>query len=172
METDDGSAGENDLAWKHIRAKDFDLAEEEIRRLIEEADHGDPDRMYFLFGLLASVLNSLQRFDEATQMLVLSLAEARKIHTSTVVVDVARYSLGYQYLLHGSPEQALAEAQPVSPGIGHVQCLLHSVAAQAYWKLSRREEAVTAARKAIESAPTEERRSELSLELARILAAR
>jgi tetratricopeptide (TPR) repeat protein len=168
---DESSKALNALAWKHISAKEFQEAEKVIRRLIEEADRGDAERMFHLFGLLASVLNSLQRFEEATQMLSLSLAEARKIRTSTAAVDAARYFLAYQYLLYGDPNQALAETQPVPSGVGHAQCLLHSVAAQALWKLSRHDEAVVSARHAIEAAPTEERRSELSVELAAILGA-
>jgi hypothetical protein len=166
---DDSSKSLNALVWKHISAREFEQAENIIRRLIEEVDRGDPDRMYFLFGLLASVLNSLQRFEEATQMLRLSLAEAKRIRTSTAAVDAARYLLAYQYLLYGDPNQALVEAEPLPSGIGHSQCLLHSVAAQALWKLPRHDEAVLAARHAIEAAPTEERRSKLSLELAAIL---
>ena len=168
---DDSSEALKALTWKHISAKEFEQAEEVVRRRIEEADPGDPDRMCFLFGLLASVLNSLQRFDEATQMLRLSLAEAKKITTSAAPVGPARYFLAYQYLLYGDPNQALAEAQPVPSGVGHSQCLLHSVAAQALWKLSRHDEAVAAARHAIEAAPTEDRRFELSVELATILGA-
>jgi tetratricopeptide (TPR) repeat protein len=159
------------LTWKHISAKEFEQAENVVRRRIEEADRGEPGRMYFLFGLLGSVLNSLQRFDEATEMLRLSLAEAKKITTSAAAVGVARYFLAYQYLLYGDPKQALAEAQPVPPGVGHSQCLLHSVSAQALWKLSRHDEAVAAARHAIEAAPTEDARSELLVDLAAILGA-
>jgi len=101
----------------------------------------------------------------------LSLAEAKKIRTSTAAIDAARYFLAYQHLLYGAPNEALAESEPLPSGIGHSQCLLHSVAAQALWKLSRHDEAVLSARQAIEAAPTEEPRSELSLELAAILGA-
>ena len=69
-------------------------------------------------------------------MLRLSLAEAKKT-TSGAAIGAARYILANQYLCYGDPSQALAEAQPVPSGVGHSQCLLHSVAAQALWKLSR-----------------------------------
>jgi hypothetical protein len=55
--------------------------------------------------------------------------------------------------------------------VGHVQCLLHAVAAQALWKLQRREEARTAAHDAIAACPTDDRRMQLSDELGYILAA-
>jgi tetratricopeptide (TPR) repeat protein len=171
MEWDDKNSALNKEAWKHISAGEYEQAEEALRRLLELADSGDAHRMFYLYGLLASVLNSLQRFGEATGMLRQQLSEAKKITTSNAAVDAARYFLSNQFLLYGTPEQALAEANPVPGGVGHTQCLLHSVTAQALWKLSRHEEAVFAARHASEAAPTEDRRSELSVELAAILGA-
>jgi tetratricopeptide (TPR) repeat protein len=169
MEWDDKNSALNKEAWKHISAGEYGQAEEVLRRLLELVDSRDAHRMFYLYGLLASVLNSLQRFDEATTMLRQQLSEARKITTSNAAVDAARYFLSYQFLLYGTPEQALAEANPVPEGVGHAQCLLHSVKAQALSKLSLHEDAAVAARQAIEAAPTEDRRSELSVELAGIL---
>ena len=171
MEWDDKNSALNEEAWKHISAGEYEQAEKILRRLHERTDPGDAHRMFYLYGLLASVLNSLQRFDKATEMIRQQLSEAKRITTSNAAVDAARYFLSYQFLLHGAPEQALAEADPVPEGVGHAQCLLHSVTAQALWKLSRHEDAVVAARHAIAAAPTEERRSELLVELAAIFGA-
>jgi Flp pilus assembly protein TadD len=168
---DEKDSALNELAWTHIRAGEYEQAEQVLRRLVGSADSDNPDRMFYLYGLHASVLNSLERFDEATEKLRCQLSEARKITTSNAAVYAARYFLSYQFLLHGAPDQALAEAEPVPAGVGHAQCLLHSVAAQALWKLSRHAEAVAAARRAIDTAPSEDRRSELSAELGHILGA-
>ena len=62
-----------------------------------------------------------------------------------------------------------AEATPVPPGMGHVQCLLHAITAQALWKLERRDEARAAARNAIAACPTVDRRTQLSEQLDFIL---
>lgn len=76
--------------------------------------------------------------------------------------DTVRYMLGNQYLLFGDPRDALDTVDPVPPGVGHVQCLLHAVAADALWKLERKEEARARARIAIDVSPTDERRAQLS----------
>jgi hypothetical protein len=58
---------------------------------------------------------------------------------------------------------------PIPAGGGHVQCLLHAVAAEALWKLARREEARVSAQSAIAACPTDDRRSELNEQLSYIL---
>ncbi len=65
----------------------------------------------------------------------------------------------------GDPLEALAETIPAFGGQGHVECLLHSVAARALWKLGRLAEARQAAAEALAAAPNDERRSDLSSEL-------
>ncbi|MGB7813378.1 MAG: hypothetical protein WBP56_19850 [Polyangia bacterium] len=161
----------NQSAWDCIHAKEFQQAEVYVRRLIEaeESEPGEPDRLWYLLGFLANILGSLLRFDEATEMRRRQLAEARERALSESAVRVSRYMLANQLLLHGEPEEALAEAEPVPAGNGHLQCLLHSVAAQAYWKLSHREKAAEAARKALETSPTQDRRTELVQQLVHIL---
>jgi tetratricopeptide (TPR) repeat protein len=161
----------NERAWDCIHAKDFQQAEVYVRRLIEaeEREPGEPDRLWGLLGFLANILGSLLRFDEATEIRRQQLAEARQRALPESAVRVSRYMLANQLLLHGEPQEALAEAEPVPEGSGHVQCLLHSVAAQAFWKLSRCEEAVEAAPKALETSPTEDRRTELAQQLVHIL---
>ena len=79
--------------------------------------------------------------------------------------------LANQLLLYRDPAEALAETQPVPPGCGHVQCLLHSVAAQALWKLHRFDESRAAAVNAMASSPTEERRLEMAETLGGIVKA-
>jgi Flp pilus assembly protein TadD len=157
------------LAWKHIEAEECDQAEVVIRRLLDLADPEDPGRLWNLFGLLASVLNSLARPGEATEMLRRALSEARREDPSGSPVGVARFMLANQLLVHGDPRDALAEASPIPAGSGHSECLLHSVAAQALWKLGRLDEATAAARMSIDASPTEDRRSTLTHELAHIL---
>jgi hypothetical protein len=77
--------------------------------------------------------------------------------------------LANQHLWFGNPTDALSEATPVPDGIGHTECLLHSVAAQALWKLGRHVEAQRSARFALAASPTDKRRADLTEELAQIL---
>ena len=158
-------------AWKHIDAKEFAEAEAPLRQLIEITDAEDPIRLWELHGLLAGVLNSLSRTAEGTDMYRRALAEARRAGDSHSAVGPARYMLANQYLLFEDPSDALAEAEPVPNGAGHVQCLLHSIAAQALWKLGRRDEAQAAAQQAMDTSPTAERRADMTRDLAHILGA-
>jgi tetratricopeptide (TPR) repeat protein len=156
-------------AWKHIAVQEFAQAETALRQVIDMTDPGDSIRLWELNGLLAGVLNSLSRPGEGTEKYRRALAEARRAGESNSAVGPARYMLANQYLLFGDPRDALAEAEPVPAGTGHVQCLLHSVSAQALWKLGRRDEAQVAAQRAMDTAPTDERRSDTTQELAHIL---
>jgi tetratricopeptide (TPR) repeat protein len=158
-------------AWKHIDAQEFAEAETPLRRLIDSTDPDDPMRLWELHGLLAGVLNSLSRTAEGTDMYRRALAEARRGGDDRSAVGPARYMLANQYLLFGDPRDALAEATPVPAGAGHVQCLLHSIAAQALWKLGRRDEARVAAQQAMDTSPTEDRRADTTRDLAHILGA-
>jgi hypothetical protein len=160
-----------DTAWSHIRSERYTEAEISVEQLIAEADSGDASRLWYLFGLLASILNSLHRSQDATLALRRALTEARRIGTTRPEIGVSRYMLANQHLIHGDPAEALAEAIPVPEGTGHTECLLHSVVAQALWKLERHAEAQQAARSAVAASPTDERRSELTDELAQILRA-
>ena len=157
------------VAWKHIDAEEFSQAETVLRQVIDLADPADPLRFWELSGLLASVLNSLSRSDEATEMLRRALSEALRASPSNSAVGVARYMLANQYLIYRDPRDALAEAVPVPAGGGQIQCLLHSIAAQALWKLGRHNEAQSAAKLAIDAAPTDERRADLTRDLRDIL---
>ena len=58
---------------------------------------------------------------------------------------------------------------PIPEGAGHIQCLMHSVVAHALWKVARHEEARSAAQRAIDTSPTDDRRSDLAAELRYIL---
>jgi len=160
----------NALVRRHISAKDFAQAEPLVRRLIDITDSVDCLRLWHLFGVLAGVLTELQRSGEATEMLQRALSEARRAGPSAAV-DAARYMLANHHLGHGDASDALSEAEPVPRGEGHTQCLLHSVAALAHWKLGHRDEAMASARSALDTAPTEDRRRSLSEELHEILAA-
>jgi tetratricopeptide (TPR) repeat protein len=157
----------DEVVWAHIRARRFDEAEVTLRELIERAEPRDPLRLSYLLGVLAGVLNNLERPVEGTELYRQALAEARRSGASNSV-EAARYMLTNQLLIHGNPTDALAEAEPVPAGSGHVQCLLHSVAAQALWKLGRHEDARSAAKRAMDAAPTDERRSDLTEALAHI----
>jgi Flp pilus assembly protein TadD len=126
-------------------------------------------RLWELNGLLAGVLNSLSRPREGTEMYRRALAQPRRAGESSSAVGPARYMLANQYLLFGDPLDALAEAEPISAGKGHLQCLLHSVSAEALWKLGRQDEAQLAAQRAMDAAPTDERRSDVARDLAHIL---
>jgi len=159
----------SELAWKYIAAEEYDQAETAIRQRIALAEPEDSRLRWELFGLLASTLNSLARHAEATAMLRESLSSARRVGPTYSGIQVSRYMLADQELAYGDPADALAEAIPIPDGQGHVECLLHSVAAQALWKLSRGDESRQAARRAIAASPTDERRAELAIDLAHIL---
>jgi tetratricopeptide (TPR) repeat protein len=169
MSQDESDQGLSELAWKHIAAEEYEKAEETIRRRIAIADPKDAMRLWHLCGLLASTLNSLSRPDEAMDMLRESLTHARVLGPNATEVGVARCMLANQALIYGDPRDALAETTAIPEGSGHIQCLLHSVAAQALWKLERRDESRQAARSAINSAPTDARRAQLAAELEHIL---
>lgn len=160
-----------DTAWSHINSGRFADAELAVEQLIAWTDASDASRLCHLFGLMGSILNSLHRSQDATTALRRALVEARRIGVqgSEVEVQVARYMLANQLLCFGNPADALSEATPVPDGIGHTECLLHSVAAQALWKLDRHVEAQQSARHALAASPTDKRRSGLTEELAQIL---
>jgi hypothetical protein len=101
-------------------------------------------------------------------MLSESLRHARAIRPDAQEINVARYLLANQELLFGDPAEAVTLASPVPGGVGHIQCLLHSVIAESFWKLDRQNEARLAAQQAVDSAP-EERRPELEKQLAHLL---
>jgi tetratricopeptide (TPR) repeat protein len=157
------------LALSHIATERFTEAEVVARQLLAAVDPSDAPRLWELSGLLASVLNSLGRWQEATLYLERALEEARYLGADRSAVGVSRYMLSNQHLIFGSPADALAVAEPVPPGVGHVQCLLHLVAAQALWKLSRHDAARQAARDALASSPTGDRTSMITDELQKIL---
>jgi hypothetical protein len=157
--------------WKHIGAEEFAQAEVAARRLIETTAPDDALESWNLHGVLASILNSLERPREGTEMYAKALQEARRSGQSKEI-DVARYMLANQHLVYGDPSVALSECSPIPPGVGHVECLLHAVAAGALWELDRRDEALRAARRAVEASPTtDERRAALSEQLGYILGA-
>jgi hypothetical protein len=156
-------------AWMHIHAERFDQAEVALRESIVRVDPDDAIRLWHVCGLLAGVLNSLDRTDEGTEMYRRALGEARRSRPPEPAVDTARYMLAKQYLPYGDPALALAETEPVPPGSGHVQCLLHAVAAEALWKLGRHDDARAAARNGITASPTDDRRAQLSERLKYIL---
>lgn len=155
--------------WKHIDAEEFAAAEMALRQLIDITDPDDSIRLWALNGRLAAVLNSLSRPSEGTEMYRRALVQARRAGESHSAVGLARYMLATQYLDFGDPRDALAETEPVPVGVGYVQCLLHSVSAQALWKLGRRNEAQVVARRAMDAAPTDERRADMAEDLAHIL---
>ena len=171
MGTDERFRKLNDLAWEYIHAKEFARAEQALRELLDETSGTatEPDRRWDLIGLLADVLGSLERFEESVDMRRRALAQARACRFPESAERASRYMLANYLLVRGEFLEACSEAAPIPPGKGHVQCLLHSVAAQALWKLSRYEESAKAARRAIESCPTSDRRTELSQELGHIL---
>ncbi len=161
-----------DLAWQHIGAGRFADAEPLIRECIAAADQADHGLLWHLLGWLASVLNSLSRHDEATGVLQQAFVHARAIGTESAEFGATRYMVANQALLFGDAADALDQADPVPEGTGHVQCLLKSIAAQALWKLNRLDEARLAAKRALDIAPTLDRRRSLADELADILSSR
>jgi tetratricopeptide (TPR) repeat protein len=165
-----------EAAWSHIKAGRFADAKVAVERLISRTAPPDSCRLWHLYGLLGSVLNSLHQTDDATAALGRALEEAHRIRASgsgtTRVgpeIGVSRYMLANQYLIYGDPAVALAQAMPIPEGSGHIECLLRSVAAQALWKLERRSEAYQAASDALAACPADERLSELRDQLAHIL---
>jgi Flp pilus assembly protein TadD len=155
-------------AWAHIRAGRFAEAEAVVRTFIGRLDEQDHRNLCDLFGLLGSILNSLGRHDDATGALCEALNQALHLSGGHSEVNTHRYLLANQYLNFGDPEQALAVINVVPPGEGHIQCLLHALAAKALWALGRPDEARRAAAEALIAAPTDERRLELVSELCEI----
>lgn len=158
-----------DQAWAHIDREEFIQAEEALRLLLDGLNPDDSLRIWEVAGLLASVLNSLSRPDDATEMYRRALSAARQAGDDHPAVGPAQYFLANQHLIHGDPRDALTEANPVPVGTGPVQCLLHSVTAQAFWKLGQRGEAQAAAQRAVTAASTDERRKEILQDLDHIL---
>lgn len=158
-------------AWQHIDQQEFAQAEPLLRSLLEITDPTDPARLWQLYGLLAEVLNSLARPSEGTEMYRHALREAERAGDASSTVGPARFMLANQHLAFGDPRDALAVAEPVPSGVGHIQCLLHSVAAQALSKLGRSDDARATARRALDAAPTAERRAALTADLAHLLGA-
>jgi Flp pilus assembly protein TadD len=156
-------------AWAHIDAERFAEAELALRELIGLVDPDDHQTLWHLLGLLGSVCNSQQHFDDGTDAYRRSMEAAQRMRPEMSAVGVARYMLANQYLLYGDPRDALETVGPVPAGTGHVQCLLHAVAAEALWKLERKDEARERASDAIDASPTDERRKQLSSQLAHIL---
>lgn len=136
-------------AQAHMDAGRFAEAEVAIRLLIDRIAPDDHLRLWIEFVSLAGVLNMLERADEGTEMYRRALEEAERL-PSGKEAGAARYMLANQYLIFGDPRDALETADPIPQGVGHVQCLLHGVVAEAHWKLEQRDEARTAAKRAIE----------------------
>jgi len=166
---DEAQKALNRTVWEHIDAKRFEQAEPALRQLIELVDPEDHELRWHLLGMLGSVCNSQEHFDEGTDAYRRSLEESRRLGASAPEVHVARYVLANQYLLFGDPRDALEVIEVIPAGIGHTQSLLHGVVAEALWKLDRRDEARVAARRAIETAPTDDRRAAASAHLDFIL---
>lgn len=160
-----------EAGWEHISAGRFDEAEVMFRELLARTDPQDAERLWFLFGLLGDILNSLNRTNEAAEMMRRALAQAERLGPSRTELHYSRYRLGNHALNFASPSDALRELDPIPEGAGHIHCLMHSVAARALWKLDRREEARVTAKRAIDAAPTDERRADLMAELEIILKA-
>lgn len=158
-----------DSAWAHIEAERFAEAEVLLRQAIAQSD--EAHELWHLFAMLAGVLNELGRPADGTAAYRQALAEARSMGPDRLEVGACRYMLANQCLIYGDPAEALAEALPVSKGGGHVQCLLHAVAAHALWKQGQRSEAQSAARRALDACPTEARTTEIGEQLAYVLEA-
>jgi len=158
----------DEAALADLASDKFEQAEAALRNLIARVDSEDVARRWYLFSVLGGVLNMLDRPAEGTEMYRRSLVEARRLGPSREV-EVATYALANQHLIFGDPEDALAEATPAPAGKGHTQCLLHAVAAEALWKLNRHDQARVSAQSAITACPTDERRVQMSEQLAYIL---
>jgi hypothetical protein len=171
MEKDEANEDLDSAAWAHVSAGRFAEAEVAFRALLDRLGPGNPLGRWNLLGTLAGILNSLGRPDEGTDAYREALTEVRRVGPSRPEVAVARCMLANQFLIFGDPLDALREVEPIPAGAGHVQCLLRSVAAQAFWKLDRRPEAREAALAALDAAPTKERLASLKEELEGILGA-
>jgi hypothetical protein len=156
-------------AREHIDSENFEQAEIALRTLLDEIDPDDHISRWIELIALAGTLNMLDRADEGTEVYRQVLAEAQQMFPQAPQLDVSRYMLGNQYLLFGDPRDALKTVNPIPDGSGHVQCLMHAVAAQALWKLERRDEACASAKSAMVACPTDDRRAQLSEELSDIL---
>jgi tetratricopeptide (TPR) repeat protein len=160
----------SDVAQAHADAGRFAEAESAMRELIARIAPEDHLRRWIEFAQLGGILNMLERADEGTEMYRRALEEAQQLPSSNEL-GVARYMLANQYRLFGDPRDALEIAEPIPAGVGHVQCLLHTVVADSLWKLERHAEARAAAKNAIAASPTDDRRTQLAEELNHILTA-
>ena len=169
MARDEADKALSDLAWSHISAEEYDHAETAVRRRLAIADPQDYQLRWELFGLLASILNSLSRPAEANEMLRESFVCAQKVGPMYDGIAMSRYMIANQALIYGDPADALVEVGAIPAGQGHIESLLHSVAAQALWKLNRIDESRLAAHAAIATSPTNEDRADLAIVLEHIL---
>jgi tetratricopeptide (TPR) repeat protein len=121
----------SEAGWEHISAGRFTEAESAFREVLTRTDPQNTQRLWHLFGVLGDVLNSLHRTDEAAEMMRRALSQAERLGTSRTEFHYSRYRLGNHALNFGSPSDALAELDPIPEGAGHIQCLMHMVAARA-----------------------------------------
>jgi hypothetical protein len=157
MENDGSEIPNHTAVWVHIANGDFGRAEMVVLQLIAQTDSRDALALWHLFGLLASVLQSLNRSDEAARMHRHALSEALRAADGrdTIEVAIARYMLGKDLLLQGYAEDALIEVEFASARGGPCQHLLCAVAAEALWRLDRPEDSRAAAARALTSAPSD-----------------
>ena len=156
-------------AWEHIHAGRFAEAEGVVRALISSTDEQDHGQLCFLFGLLGSILNSLERHSDAAAALREAFDHELHVCGSRIEANPHRYFLANHHVNFGEPERALAVIQVVPPGVGHVRCLLHITAAKALWALGHQEDARRAAADALAAAPTDERRADVRADVGEML---
>ncbi len=154
-------------ASTHIYAERYADAEIAQRRLIELAGTGEHEQLYHLHGLLASILHSLERHEEAGLELEHAYAHAKQSRSQTVE-RTYRYFLAHYYVNFGDPERALHVLGRIPSGQGPLQCRLHITSARALAALGRHVEAKASAEAAFAAASSEEDREEVRDSLAEL----
>jgi Flp pilus assembly protein TadD len=125
----------------------------------------DPDH-YALpdyHGEFAAVLEALGNNAEAREQLELAAQVQRHLdgNDCSIGVTTARYFLADHLLRHGEPEQVLDVISPSLAVVPQSEWLLRLVQAQALHALSRTAEARWAAQRALEAAPSDQKRVEI-----------
>lgn len=132
---------------------------------IEALQNADPNH-YALpdyHGEFAAVLEALGNSAEAREQLELAAQVQRHLdgNDCSIGVTAARYFLADHLFRHGEPEQALDVIAPSLALVPEGEWLLRLVQAQALHSLSRAAEASRAAHRALEKAPSDQKRAEL-----------
>lgn len=146
--------------------------DEAIPRYREALEIADPNhyRLADYHGEFAAVLEGLGNFSEAQEQLELAAQVQRRLDGDdcAIGVSVARYFLADHLVRHGQPERALEAIAPSLAVKPESEWLLRLVQAEALQAMSRSAEARDVAARALEIAPSDNKRNELRVRFERL----